>query len=140
MRPFRSSIRSGVAVIELVVCLPLLVLITLATIATCATNYVKQSLMMTAFEGARIGRLPGNAALNVEAQSQLIQTDHRVADGSITMQPADPALLSEGNYFRVNVTTPCAPNSLISGWFHAGRTFTEPSPERSPTPEQIPMI
>jgi hypothetical protein len=123
--PACSLTRSGAAVIELAVCLPILVLITLATIEACAMIYLKQTLTIAAFEGARIGMLPGSAALNVEAQSQLILTDHRVASGSITMQPGDPSLLTEGDYFRVSVTAPCAPNSLIGGWFYAGRTFTE---------------
>ena len=69
--------------------------------------------------------LPGSAALNVEAQSQLVLTDHRVADFSISMTPADPAALTEGDFFRVNVTAPCAPNFLIGGWFYAGKSFTE---------------
>lgn len=61
--------RSGAAIIELAVCLPLLVLITLATIKACSMIFLKQTLIIAAFEGARIGMLPGSAALNVEAQS-----------------------------------------------------------------------
>lgn len=82
-------------------------------------------LTIAAFAGARIGMLPGSAALNVEAQSQLVLTDHSIADFSISMTPDDPTALSEGDFFRVSVSAKCAPNSLIGGWFYTGKTFTE---------------
>jgi len=117
--------RKGAAIIELAICLPILVLISLATIEACAMIYLKQTLTIAAFEGARIGMLPGSASLNVEAQSTLVLTDHGVTGFGISMFPANPAALTKGSYFRVNVTAPCAPNSLIGGWFYAGKTFSE---------------
>gem|GEM_PF-4761230 len=94
--------RSGAAIIELAVCLPLLVLITLATIEAYPMIFLKQTLTIAAFEHARIGILPGSAAQNVEAQSQLVLTDHSLANFSISMTPDDPAALSEGGRVQMS--------------------------------------
>ena len=77
MRPtrHRSSRRSadkdrlGVAVIELAICLPILVLILVATIEACVMLQLKQNLIVTAYEGARIGILPGTDAEFFEPQT-----------------------------------------------------------------------
>lgn len=87
--------------------------------------FLKQTLAIAAFEGARLGVVQGSESFNVEAQSQLILTDHAVQGYSISMQPADPRTLSSGDYMRVTVTAPCSPNSLIGGWFYANMTFSE---------------
>lgn len=117
--------RRAAAIIELAVCLPLLVVLTLATTEACAMIYLKQTLTIAAFEGARVGLLPGSAAPNVEAQSQLVLNDHNVTGCSISMLPTDPATLTSGDYFRVTVQAQCAPNSLMGGWFYVGKTFSE---------------
>lgn len=115
----------GAAIIELAVCLPILVVVTLATIEACAMIYLKQTLTIAAFEGARLGIISGSQAINVEAQSQLVLIDHGVMNYVISMQPADPATLTAGDYFRVTASAECSPNSLIGGWFYAGKTFSE---------------
>ena len=117
--------RKGAAIIELAVCLPLLVIVSLATIEACAMIFLKQTLAVAAFEGARTGLLPGSAPMNVEAQCALIMNDHSISTFSVAMQPSDPSALLDGDYFRVEVSAPCAPNSLIGGWFYAGQSLTE---------------
>jgi hypothetical protein len=123
--PLNFESRQGAAIIELAVCLPVLVLVTLATIEACAMLYLKQTLAIAAFEGARLGVISGSESLNVEAQSQLILIDHGVSNYSISMEPSDPASLISGDFFRVTVSAECSPNSLIGGWFYAGKTFSE---------------
>lgn len=117
--------RSGAAVVELAVCLPLLVLISLATIEACAMIYLKQSLKIAAYEGARVGIVPGADPTNVLAQSDLILVNRDIADYNVALAPADPGSLQPGDFFRVSVTAPCTTNSLIGGWFYDGRQFTE---------------
>ncbi|XZE53653.1 TadE/TadG family type IV pilus assembly protein [Planctomycetaceae bacterium SH139] len=117
--------RSGAAVVELAVCLPLLVLISLATIEACAMIYLKQSLKIAAYEGARVGIVPGADPTNVLAQSDLILVNRDIADYGVTLARADPRSLQPGDFFRVSVSAPCTPNSLIGGWFYDDRQFTE---------------
>jgi len=121
----RRKKRAGAAVVELAVCLPLLVLISLATVEACAMIYLKQSLKIAAYEGARVGMVPGADPTNVLAQSDLILVNRDIADYGVTLSPTDPSSLQPGDFFRVSVSAPCTPNSLIGGWFYDGRQFTE---------------
>ncbi len=87
--------------------------------------HLKQTLTIAAFEGARVGLLPGSASINVQAQSEFVLTDHSVTGYTVSMIPTEPANLNTGDYFRVTVAAPCGPNSLIGGWFYAGNTLSE---------------
>lgn len=124
-KSFGGSIRRGAAMIELAVCLPLLVIATLGTIEACAMIYLKQTLAVAAFEGARLGLIKGSESINVEAQCQYVLMDHNVSNYSIAMSPSDPATLQSGDYFRVEVSALCAPNSLVGGMFYLGKSFSE---------------
>ncbi len=86
--------------------------------------HLQQSMKICAFEGARVGTVPGATATNVTYQCQTLLDDHAVAGYSITMDPADPTSLNQGDYFEVTVTTDFAANSLVGGWFYAGRKLS----------------
>lgn len=51
--------RSGAAMIELALFLPVFFMITMATVETCRVLYLRQSLTIAAYECARIGIVPG---------------------------------------------------------------------------------
>lgn len=121
----RHNDRTAAAVIELAICLPLLVLVALATVEACAMLYLKQSLKIAAYEGARVGIVDGATAVNVEAQCDQILSVRNIQQVSVSMTPANPASLNSGQFFAVTVSAPCVPNSLIGGWFYQGRTFSE---------------
>ncbi len=117
--------RRGAAVIELAVCLPLLVLIALATTEACAMVYLKQSLKIAAYEGARVGIVDGADSSNVEAQCGQILATRNIQGFNISMTPSNPSIVADGDFFAVTVSAPCVPNSLIGGWFYQGRVFAE---------------
>lgn len=123
--PLRQNPKLGAAVIELAVCLPLLVLIAMATVEACSMIYLKQSLKVAAYEGARVGVVDSATAGNVTAQCDLILTGRDVQQFTITLNPADPAAVPPGDFFRVTCSAPCVPNSLIGGWFYQGLEFSE---------------
>ncbi|QDT04537.1 TadE-like protein [Rubripirellula lacrimiformis] len=116
--------RSAVAVVELAVCLPLLVMITLATIEACAMIYTQQALHTTAFEGCRVGIVPGAEVENVNFQCQSLLEDHGVEGFTISMDPADPEDLSEGDWFTVTINAPFVDNSLVGGWLYNEKLLT----------------
>ena len=67
MRRFKRTESKGAAIMELAVCLPLLVTLTMATVEACAMIYLKQTLKIAAFEGARIGLIPSSGSVNIVA-------------------------------------------------------------------------
>ncbi len=117
--------RSGTAVTELAVCLPILVLITLATIESCTMLHLQQRLKTTAFEAARVGIVPGAQPVNVQYQCQLLLDNHGVAGYSVSMDPPNPSTLEQGDFFTVTVNAPCGPNSLVGGWIYADKTLSK---------------
>lgn len=123
--PGRVAERRGVTAIELAICLPVLVLVTLATIEACTMIYLKESLKIAAYEAGRVGMVPGAEPENLKAQCDLLLSSRNVHGYTVTTEPPHPGRLAPGDFFRVSVSAPCVPNSVIGGWFYADRTFTE---------------
>ncbi len=123
-RKGRLRIQGGSAVVELAICLPILMTVLLATTEACNMLHVQQSLKICAFEGARVGTVPGADASNVAFQCQTLLDDHNVQDFTITMDPPDPTALNQGDYFQVTVSADFNSNSLIGGWLYNGRTLS----------------
>lgn len=117
--------RRGIAVVELAVCLPVLVLILLSTIEACVMLQLQQNVTITAYEGARIGIIPGIEASAVQAQCQMLLDDRNISGYTITMDPADPTTMQDGDLFTVTVEADCGANSVIGSVFFENRTITE---------------
>lgn len=117
--------RRGLAVVELAVCLPILVVLVIATIETCVMLQLQQNLAVTAYEGARIGIMPGTGASAVDFQCQMLLDDRNINAYTVTLDPADPSSMNVGDEFTVTVAADCAPNSIVGAMFFEGRTITE---------------
>lgn len=113
----------GVAATELAVCLPIVVLIVLATIESCSALFLKQSLTVAAYEGARTAIEKGATAATVQTACNNILTDRRVKGSKITISPTI-STLKPGDYVDVTVSAPCNSNSPVPTSFFRGRTLT----------------
>jgi len=127
----RPSRRSGVAVVELAVCLPLLVLIVIATMEACTMLFVAQSLKVATYEGARVGIVPTSSVGNVVFQCESVLNDRGIKDYTISLSPSNPESLSAGDYFEVTVSAGYDGNSLVNGWMYSGKTITRTSALRA---------
>ena len=121
----RRDDRRGVAVVELAICLPILVLILLATIEACVMLQLQQNLAVTAYEGTRVGIMPGTGANAVQLQCEMLLDDRNINGYTITMDPADPYGMNVGDPFTVTVTADCSANSVTGGVFFDGKTLSE---------------
>lgn len=108
--------RSGLAVTELAVGLPVMVLVFMATMEVCTMIRLKQKLKMAAYEGARVGALPGSATDNVLWQCETLCDQHGLQDATTSLSPSNPASLDSGDWFQVEVSAPYASNSLTGSW------------------------
>jgi len=120
-----GSRRNAVAVVELAVCLPVLVVLLVATIEACVMLQLKQNLAVTAYEGARVGIIPGIEADTVEYQCQLLLDDRNINAYTITLDPVDPQTMDLGEEFTITIAADCAANSVIGGMFFDGKTISE---------------
>ena len=99
----RISKRSGAAVVELALCLPVLFLIVLGTVEVCNGIFLRQSLEIMAFEGARISVTPGATTSDIQDQVNTIAATRNVNIDSVTVTPADFADQPIGTFIEVKV-------------------------------------
>ncbi len=118
------SLRSGVAVVELAVCLPVLTLISLATIESTAMIFLQQSLSVAAYEGARVALVPTSIEENAQYQAEWILAGRQVYGATVTVTPSNFELLPAGTWIQVTTTAPFSQNSLAGGWLFNGHTLT----------------
>lgn len=116
--------RRGVAAAEFAVCLPVIVLIVLATIEACTMVFLKQSLSIAAYEGARAGLAQSATNTTVTRAAEQVLTERRVNRGTVTLSPANLTAIAPGEYFTVTATAPATGNSVIPVSFYRGRTLS----------------
>lgn len=129
MNSFRKTYRrntppAGVAVVELAVCLPVLVLLAFASIEATSMIYLKQSLKITAYEGVRISMVTGATNGQVTQQCELILTNRRINGGSVSISP-DVETASAGTPISVTVSAPCRSNGFFTSLFYSNSRFEE---------------
>ncbi|NNE00511.1 MAG: pilus assembly protein [Pirellulaceae bacterium] len=117
--------RLGIAVVELAVCLPVLALIAMATIEACAMLQLQQNASVVAYEGARIGILPGSDDNLVVLQCQMLLDDRQINNYTVSLSPPDPTTMSPGDLFQVTVSADCAANALFGGFLYEGKQISE---------------
>jgi Flp pilus assembly protein TadG len=120
----RHPVRKGVAAAELAVCLPVIVLIVLATTEACTMVFLKQSLSIAAYEGARTALAQNATNATVQTAANQVLTQRRVNGGSVTISPGNVRTVAPGDYMTITCSAPAARNSIIPIRFYRGRTLT----------------
>ena len=123
-RPRRSKKSRGVAATELAVCLPVVVLIVIATIEACSALFLKQSLTVAAYEGARTALAERQVAGSVDKACGQVLADRNVRGGTVSISPTNISALQPGDYIDVTVSAPCDSNTLVPTTFYRGRTLS----------------
>lgn len=123
-RPQRGNKSRGVAATELAVCLPVVVLIVIATIEACSALFLKQSLTVAAYEGARTALAERQVAGSVDKVCKQVLDQRRIRGGTVTVSPANIAALHPGDFINVTVSAPCNVNSLVPTTFYRGRRLS----------------
>lgn len=121
-RDFRH--RAGVAVVELAVCLPVLMLIVIATVEATEMIFVQQSLSIAAYEGARVSLTAGASEADVVAQCNLILTARDIEQCCVAVAPPNFDDAPAGSWISVRTSTPFASNSLMGGWLFGSKQLS----------------
>ena len=120
----RRKSSHGTAVVELAICLPILLLILFATIEACVMLQLKQNLSVTAYEGARIGIVPGSTSALIQTQCEMLLDDRNIQSYLVTVDP-EPSTLSVGDMLTVTVSADCLANAVAGGVFFEGKSISE---------------
>lgn len=116
------GLRTAMAVTELAVGLPLVLIVAFGTIETCTMVRLRQKLKIISYECARVGILPEAKVANVNYQCELLSQDQSIEGVVIEVIPADPQALESGDWFEVRTTAAFNQNSLTGIW--AGSVFS----------------
>lgn len=120
----RQPHRSGTAVVELAITLPVFVLILFGTIETTRMLFLQQSLEICAYQGARVALIPSSTSAKVNSACATVLTDRNIKAASVSVSPANYETMPYGTLVQVRVTAPCNKNSPFSPWFYGGRSLT----------------
>lgn len=105
--------RKGTATLELAVCLPLLFMIIIGTVEACGMIYLKQTLCVAAYEGARGSVLPGATKSEIDARCNRILNQRKVTGATIVVSPDDFEAQPSQSWITVRITAPAANNAYI---------------------------
>lgn len=119
----RRHQQRGISIVELSLFLPVIILIAMGTIEACSMIYLKQSLEIAAYEGARVSINPSSTTENVEGQCLQILTERGVDAAAVTVTPDNIQAAAVGSFIQVSVTASCAENSLFGSMFYSGKTL-----------------
>ena len=108
--------RDGVAAVEFAMCLPIIILLVLGANEAATMIFLKQSLSVAAYEGARTAVVPDATTADVVATCQRILADRRVSAATIEVTPSVEDA-SIGEFMEVTVTAPCNDNTILTGRF-----------------------
>ncbi|AMV31100.1 TadE-like protein [Pirellula sp. SH-Sr6A] len=108
---FQRYRRSGVATLELALVLPVMLIFVLGTIEICQRIFLRQSALLVAYEGVRLGVRSTTSSEEVLARCNAMLAQRRIRGGSIEIQPANLLELNAGAPIRIRVNIPWADNT-----------------------------
>ncbi|WP_044250445.1 TadE/TadG family type IV pilus assembly protein [Rhodopirellula sp. SWK7] len=120
-----TKLRRGAALIEFVVCLPVLLAISLGTLETCRMIYLRQSLKLAAYECARLAIVPGVDAGMLQDQCDVFLMGRKIQGYQFSCSPADPKDAQFGETITTTVSMSAESNAIVGAWFYQGKTLTE---------------
>ncbi|MCS7469043.1 pilus assembly protein [Stieleria sp. ICT_E10.1] len=125
-RPSRRFRRRGAATVEFAVCLPALIALTIGTIDLCSMLFLKESIKLAAYEGARRGVARGRTNADVIARVQQFLDERNIQyDGNpCTFSSPDFADADTLENVTTTVTVPCDGNLLIPSVMFSGTSLS----------------
>ncbi len=118
-----KSPRRGAVAVEMAIVLPALLLLVIGIVESSNLIYLKQSLTVAAYEGARASIAFQATTSDVESHANLIVADRQVQGSSIAISPTNFHLQPYGTYITVEVAAPYQSNSVAPGWFFQALTL-----------------
>lgn len=115
-RPRCARHRCGVAATEFAVCLPVIVVLLLGALEASNVIFLKQSLSIAAYEGARTAVTLGAADADAHASGHRMLEQRRVADATISVSPSPLSEQPAGSWITVTVSAPVSSNTVVQAW------------------------
>lgn len=118
------SKRGGIAVVELAVCLPILVVVLLGTIEICNAIFLKQTATAAAYEAVKISSGSNGSKVAAELRGNEVLAARGLSNCTIQFQPVNEADWTRGTPIFVDVSIPTSNNMGGISLFYQGQTLT----------------
>lgn len=118
-----DSPRNGVAVVEVAVTLPVLVMLVLASIEAANAVFLKQSLTIAAYESARTLSSNGGTEAKALARFNEVLSARGITTATYNVTPSITPQTDPGTQFTITTTAPASATSLTPQWHFAGTTL-----------------
>lgn len=107
----RHASRCGTATLELVFVLPVMLIFVLGTIEVCQRIFLRQSALLVAYEGSRLGVRSTSSSQDVISRCNEMLKQRRISGGGVELSPSNILELNPGEQIRVRVTVPWDKNT-----------------------------
>ena len=118
----RRGPRRGAAAVELAACLPILFLVVFAAYEFGRANMLHHACESAAYEGARIGMVPGATPAKIRTAAQSVLNSVGVRDARIRITPS--AIDNSTPRVRVEIDIPMKTNTIVPMSFTRESVFT----------------
>lgn len=109
--------RRGTATVELAVCVPIIASLVFGALETANVVFLKQAIVVAAYEAAQRASAKGGVASNAEAAAEAIFTAHHVTGGSIEIAPRVTTQTNPGTEIVVTATAPLSGATYVYKFF-----------------------
>lgn len=113
--------RKGAAAVEFALTVPILILFLFATFELGRGNMMLNTTESAAYEGARVGIIPGSTAAQAEDAARLILFTSGIKNADVEITPNDLSVDSEA--ITVTISVGYEENSIIPPGFLGGASF-----------------
>ncbi len=114
----------GAAVVEAAIALPVILVIILGTVEVCNNIFLKQSLSLMAFEGARVAIIPDATFEDIEQQVEEFAATRNIVIDSVVVDPEDFSSQPAGAVIEVQVTSSASQPGRTSLFTNGQRTVS----------------
>ncbi len=115
--------RSGLAVVEFAVCLPILVIIVFGSIEACNAVYLKQAVTAAAYEAARVATGTGGTKIAAQTRGEEILSARTINGATVTFDPPLETSWLRGSRVSVTVSVPADQNLNGIQLFFSGQDW-----------------
>jgi Flp pilus assembly protein TadG len=110
----RRDDRTGAAVVELALILPLILFVVLGSLELCQRLMLRQSACVAAYETARLAARRTSTRERAMERGTQILVGRRIVGGSLEITPENLGELQSGEELSVTVSVPIAGNTPIT--------------------------
>lgn len=116
--------RSGTAVLEMAVSLPLLITLVFGAMEMANAVFLRQSMNMAAYEAAKVITRPGSNEALARTRCQEIMTVRKVSTYTLTFSPTVTTATARGTQVTVTLSAPASNLSYGPMRFMTGKTLS----------------